>query len=69
MARDIDIVLELGLSNVSKLVRLFAPDSRSERQFDDIKNLIATGYDATYLRSWAQRLGLLSLWSEVNPYE
>src|SRR5206468_11483725 len=35
---------------ISKLV--WAKDSRSEVQLSDVKNLLATGYDAAYLRHW-----------------
>ncbi len=47
----------------------WARESRSERQLDDIKNLIATGVDSTYILPWAQRLGLEPLWKEVTQRE
>lgn len=39
----------------------WAKDSRSEIQLDDVKNLIATGYDDAYVRCWAGTLGLTEL--------
>lgn len=42
----------------------WARDSRSETQLRDVKNLLATGYDASYLQEWAKELGLESLLRE-----
>jgi hypothetical protein len=44
-------------------------DSRSETQFKDIHNLIgaAAPLDWTYLRYWADELGILPLLEEVQP--
>jgi len=47
---------------ISKL--FWAKDSRSELQLGDVRNLLATEYDAGYLRSWTQSLGLDSLLEE-----
>jgi len=47
---------------ISKLV--WAKDSHSEIQLRDVKNLLATGYDATYLQHWTHELGLDSLLRE-----
>ncbi len=47
---------------ISKLV--WAKDSRSEVQLSDVKNLLATGYDAAYLRHWTRELGLDNLLQE-----
>ena len=44
---------------ISKL--WWAKDSRSELQLSDVKNLLATGYDAAYLERWILALGLNSL--------
>jgi hypothetical protein len=51
---------------ISKLYR--ARDSRSELQLRDVKNLLATGYDARYIEEWTQKLGLGNLW-EVCLHE
>jgi len=47
---------------ISKLV--WAKDSHSEVQLSDVKNLLATGYDAAYLRHWTRELGLDNLRQE-----
>lgn len=47
---------------ISKL--FWAKDSHSELQLGDVRNLLATGYDATYLRRWTRELGLDSLLEE-----
>jgi len=44
----------------------WARDSRSETQLQDVKNLLATGYDAAYLEQWAKELGLESLLRECS---
>jgi hypothetical protein len=44
---------------ISKLWR--AKDSHSEIQLSDVKNLLATGYDAVYLERWTRELGLNNL--------
>lgn len=47
---------------ISKL--WWAKDSRSEVQLSDVKNLLATGYNATYLERWADVLELSNLLRE-----
>jgi len=47
---------------ISKL--LWAKDSHSEIQLGDVKNLLATGYDAVYLQRWTRELGLHMLLEE-----
>jgi hypothetical protein len=47
---------------ISKL--FWAKDSHSEIQLGDVKNLLATGYDAAYLRRWTRELGLDNLLKE-----
>jgi hypothetical protein len=47
---------------VSKL--FWAKDSHSEMQLRDVKNLLATGFDADYVERWASELGLASLMKE-----
>ena len=42
----------------------WARDSRSELQFRDVRNLLATGYDAHYMEEWTQKLTLGNLWEE-----
>ncbi len=42
----------------------WARASRSEMQLQDVRNLLATTYDATYLERWARELGLYDLWQE-----
>jgi hypothetical protein len=49
---------------ISKLY--WARDSRSETQLRDVKNLLATEYDAAYLKEWATALGLESLLRECS---
>ena len=44
---------------ISKL--WWAKDSRSEVQLGDVKNLLVTGYDTTYLERWTPALGLINL--------
>ena len=50
---------------ISKL--WWAKDSHSEQQLRDVKNLVATGCDTTYIERWTAELGLHSLWLECNP--
>lgn len=42
----------------------WARDSRSELQLRDVRNLLATGYDAQYVEEWTRKLGLAELWEE-----
>src|SRR5581483_3502682 len=44
---------------ISKL--FWAKESRSEIQFGDVRNLLASGYDGVYLQRWTRELGLDSL--------
>ena len=48
---------------ISKLA--WAEDSHSERQLNDVKNLIATGCDRTYIKHWTAELGLTKLYEEI----
>ena len=43
----------------------WARDSRSERQMEDVKNLLAAGCDMAYVESWAERLGLTGILTQV----
>jgi hypothetical protein len=47
---------------ISKL--WWARDSHSEVQLADVKNLLATGFDAGYLEHWTRELGVNSLLQE-----
>ncbi len=47
---------------ISKL--FWAKDSHSELQMGDVRNLLATGYDAAYLHRWTRELGLDNLLKE-----
>jgi hypothetical protein len=47
---------------ISKL--FWAKDSHSEIQLRDVRNLLATGYDAAYLQRWTRELGLDNLLRE-----
>src|SRR5207249_4387095 len=47
---------------VSKL--FWAKDSHSEVQLEDVRNLLAAGYDAAYLQHWTRELGLDNLLQE-----
>jgi hypothetical protein len=62
-------ILNFTTSIVSKedliISKLFwAKDSRSEIQLGDVENLLATGYDADYVRRWTGELGLDELLGE-----
>jgi hypothetical protein len=48
---------------ISKL--FWAKDSRSEIQIRDVKNLIATGCNTSYIENWTRELDLFNLWQEV----
>ena len=39
----------------------WAKKSESDRQMHDLRNLLSTGYDETYVKSWAERLGVTGL--------
>jgi hypothetical protein len=43
----------------------WAKDSHSEQQLNDVKNLVATGCDRSYIEQWTEELGLSSLWQEI----
>jgi hypothetical protein len=47
---------------ISKL--FWAKNSHSEVQLGDVRNLLATGYDAAYLQRWTRELGLDNLLTE-----
>lgn len=47
---------------ISKLS--WAKDSHSEMQLADVRNLLATGYDAVYLERWTRELELVNLFNE-----
>ena len=47
---------------ISKLV--WARDAQSELQLRDVRNLLATSYDADYLTKWTRELGVDELWQE-----
>lgn len=47
---------------ISKLS--WAADSHSEFQLRDVKSLLESGYDASYLTQWAEKLGLTDLLQE-----
>ena len=47
---------------ISKL--FWAKDSHSEIQLGDVRNLLATGYEAVYLGRWTRELGLDTLLAE-----
>jgi hypothetical protein len=42
----------------------WAKNSHSEIQLHDVRNLLATGYDAAYLQHWTRELGLNNLLAE-----
>lgn len=48
---------------LSKLV--WAKDSHSEFQLRDVKNLVSTGCDGSYIDGWAAKLEVTELWKEV----
>jgi hypothetical protein len=43
----------------------WAKDIYSELQLRDVKNLVSTGCDRTYIERWARELGIVNLWQEV----
>ena len=47
----------------------WAKDSFSEVQLRDIKNLLATGYDADYINKWVGTLGLDSVFERARRHE
>jgi hypothetical protein len=48
------------------LSKLFwAKDSHSELQLRDVKNLVSTGCDRSYIERWTVELGLDNLWREI----
>lgn len=44
----------------------WARKSRSERHLRDVKNLVATGCDRSYVERWARALGVFRLWEECS---
>ena len=49
---------------ISKLS--WAKDSHSELQLGDVRNMLATGYDAAYLQRWTRTLGVNNLLTNVS---
>lgn len=45
----------------------WAKESNSERQFADVENLIATGCDTEYLKTWSAALHLTDMLTRVLP--
>lgn len=45
----------------------WARDSKSERQRADVENLIATGCDTEYLKTWSAKLNLTDMLTRVFP--
>lgn len=45
----------------------WARQSQSERQLSDVENLLATGADMDYLRTWSQRLNLTAMLTRASP--
>jgi hypothetical protein len=45
----------------------WARESHSQRQLADVENLIASGCDMDYLRSWSARLNLTDMLTRVSP--
>jgi predicted nucleotidyltransferase len=45
----------------------WARDSKSERQCADAENLIATGCDMEYLKTWSAKLNLTDMLTRVSP--
>lgn len=45
----------------------WARESQSERQLSDVENLLATGADMDYLRTWSQRLNLTAMLTRASP--
>ncbi len=45
----------------------WAKESQSERQLADVENLIATGCDADYLKTWSAALNLTDMLTRVLP--
>jgi hypothetical protein len=45
---------------------LWARDSHSELQLNDVKNLVATGCDYAHVEKWIAELGLAGLWKEIT---
>jgi hypothetical protein len=45
----------------------WALESQSERQLADVENLIATGCDADYLKTWSAALNLTDMLTRVLP--
>jgi hypothetical protein len=48
------------------LSKLFwAKDSHSEFQLRDVRSLVDTGCDRSYIEAWTQKLGVADLWREI----
>lgn len=45
----------------------WARQSLSERQLSDVENLLATGADMEYLKTWSQKLNLTAMLTRVSP--
>lgn len=45
----------------------WARQSQSDRQLSDVENLLATGADKEYLKTWSQELNLTDMLTRVSP--
>jgi hypothetical protein len=45
----------------------WARQSQSQRQLSDVENLLATGADLEYLKTWSQKLSLTAMLTRVLP--
>jgi hypothetical protein len=49
------------------LSKLFwAKDSQSQVQLEDVKNLMTTGADRTYIEHWTGELGVTNMWQKIS---
>jgi hypothetical protein len=49
---------------IAKLI--WAKDTHSEMQLNDVKNLLSIQLDKSYLEHWVQKLGLIDIYKEVQ---
>lgn len=48
---------------IAKLI--WAKDSKSRMQLGDVRSLLATGCEMSYIKAWVEKIGLKDIWREV----
>lgn len=67
MTRDLDLVVALVEEDIHGIIGAMSPESGSELQGRDVKNLLDDSMERSYLEHWAARLGVMQRLAEIIP--